>query len=72
MLKSNPNNYRFLVNIYKKEISEDLDFGYVKHGNQVIVNIYNVFQVDSIKNKTRRNELLYGVLPIMDKCRQQE
>jgi hypothetical protein len=36
----------------------------------VLVNIYNVFRVDMEANpKTRRIELVYGVLPVMDQRR---
>lgn len=44
----------------------------MKRGNKTLVNIYNVFQVDMMNVKTRRGELLYGILPIMDRKRREE
>ena len=38
----------------------------------LLFNIYNVFKVEAINMKTRRGELLYGELPVIDKMRQNE
>jgi hypothetical protein len=73
-LKKRPNAIRFLVTVYKADKKDELDFGYIKYNNEVLVNIYNVFRVEAneFNLKTRKVELLYGILPILDQQRTYE
>ena len=48
-----------------------MDFGLVEYKNQILVNIYNVFGVDKVTKRSTA-EVLYGVLPMKDKMRQDE
>jgi len=69
--KGKPNNVLFTIVPHRSERGDTLDFGFVRRGDEVLVNIYNVFRVDMEANpKTRRIELVYGVLPVMDQRRQ--
>ena len=68
--KEKSNSVLFTVIPHRSERDDNLDFGFIRNGDEVLVNIYNVFRVDMEANlKTRRIELVYGVLPVMDQRR---
>ena len=69
-LKKKSEKYVHLtVSMDRRSRPDHLDFGFVEHKGRILVNIYNVFEVEEA-SKRQSAQLTYGILPVLHVKRQ--